>query len=269
MNIYAIKSDDTGDKVLAYLLYFEKVKQFYIELPDFANEWDTPLLLSSFVKRGKRTVNPYWSREWVRQRIIPSDRQNIGNILKANGLKEYDEHKLLLLADGRCAQDDCYIEPLKEEDLPDEIRKRFLTRVEDVIPSTDNSILVFFRDGTVKKCSLKPLCKDSRFEPILNNSSLLSSVKVQTDGLGITWGDNLDITAEELYANGRKYNLSLTDFQSYAATCITDTDGACALLNCSRQNISDLVKRGKLHPIRTFTSGYLFLLREIRHRLWQ
>jgi len=49
MKIFAIKSDSTGEKVLGYLLYYEKADRFYIELPDEADEWDTPLLLSSFV----------------------------------------------------------------------------------------------------------------------------------------------------------------------------------------------------------------------------
>lgn len=43
---------------------------------------------------------------WVRQRIVPPDRQNIGQILKANGLEEYDEFSLLMFGSGRCAQDD-------------------------------------------------------------------------------------------------------------------------------------------------------------------
>ena len=62
---------------------------------------------------------------------------------------------------------------------------------------------------------------------------------------------------------------SIRDFQSYAANCVTDTAGACRLLQCSRQNISDLVKRGKLHPLHASAAGTLFLLSEIRQRLWQ
>ena len=42
----------------------------------------------------------------MQQRIVPTDRQNLGEILRDNGLKEYDEFELLMLATGRCAQDD-------------------------------------------------------------------------------------------------------------------------------------------------------------------
>ena len=97
MRIFAIRDDDLKGKVVAYLLYYEVPKAFYIELPEGADEWETPLLLSSFVKRRQHTVNSYWSREWVRQRIVPQDRQNIGQVLKENGLKCYDEFDLLML----------------------------------------------------------------------------------------------------------------------------------------------------------------------------
>lgn len=269
MKIFAIKSDSTGAKVLGYLLYYEKVNQFYIELPDEADEWETPLLLSSFVKRGQRTVNSYWSRAWVQQRIIPPDRQNIGSILKDNGLDAYDEFALLTLAEGRCAQDDCYIEPMEEADLPQEILDRFSIRVEEAVPLDDAQMLVFFRNGVARKCDMHQLCADRRFAPILQNTRLFSAVQVQTDGYGVTWGENLDVGADQLYQHGTDVPLSIRDFQSYAASCITDTAGACKLLNCSRQNISDLVKRGKLHPLHSSAARNLFLLSELRQRLWR
>lgn len=269
MKIFAIKSDSTGDKVLGYLLYYEKAGQFYIELPEDADEWETPLLLSSFAKRGQRTVGSYWSRAWVQQRIIPPDRQNIGSILKENGLAAYDEFALLSLANGRCAQDDCYIEPLEEAGLPKEILDRFSIRVEEAVPLENAQMLIFFRNGEGRKCDMQALCPEPRFIPILQNTQLFSSVQIQTDGYGITWGDNLDVGADRLYRDGTDVPLSIRDFQSYAACCVTDTAGACRLLQCSRQNISDLVKRGKLHPLHSSAAGNLFLLSEIRQRLWQ
>ena len=269
MKLFAIKSDSTGEKVLGYLLYYEKPEQFYIELPDDTDEWETPLLLSSFIKRGQRTVNSYWSRVWVQQRIVPPDRQNIGAVLKENGLEKYDEFALLLLAEGRCAQDDCYIESMEEIELPQRILDRFSIRVEEAVPLDDGQMLVFFRNGEARKCNIKKLCSDRRFVPILQSSKLFFAVQIQTDGYGITWGEDLDIDAERLYREGTAVPLSIRDFQSYAAHCVTDTAGACKLLQCSRQNISDLVKRGKLHPLHASAAGALFLLSELRERLWQ
>ena len=87
MRIFAIKDESLSSQtVLGYLIYYENAKAFYIELPEDADPWETPLLLSTFVKRGERSVNSYWSRLWVEQRIIPPDRQNLGLVLKENGL---------------------------------------------------------------------------------------------------------------------------------------------------------------------------------------
>ena len=156
MKIFAIRDESAEiQKDLAYLLYYEVEKRFYIELPEHADPWETPLLLDSFVKRNEMTVNSYWSQVWVQQRIVPTGRQNLGEILRDNGLEEYDEYKLLMLAMGRCAQDDYYLVPMEENELPQEIVKRYVTRIEDVLPLNDFCLLVFFRDGAVKKCDLK------------------------------------------------------------------------------------------------------------------
>ena len=85
---------------MGYLIYYENAKAFYIELPDDADPWETPLLLSSSVKRGERSVSSSWSHLWVQQRIIPRDRQYISQVLKENGLTEYDEFQMLMLTMG-------------------------------------------------------------------------------------------------------------------------------------------------------------------------
>ena len=130
MKIFVIRNEeDKTRKNLAYLIYYEKDKRFYIELPDDADIWETPLILSSRLKRGEKTINAYWSKIWVQQRIIPQDRQNLGRILKDNGLDSYDEFKLLAMTDGRCAQDYYYLTPVAEKDLPDYIKKRNTIKV--------------------------------------------------------------------------------------------------------------------------------------------
>ena len=99
MKIFAIR-DESADvqKDLAYLIYYEVEKKFYIELPQGADPWETPLLLDSFARENETTVNSYWSKVWVQQRIIPTDRQNIREVLRDNHLEEYDEYELLMLA---------------------------------------------------------------------------------------------------------------------------------------------------------------------------
>lgn len=125
MRVYEIRGDSEGELVLSWLFYEEKTKNFRIEIPFDGDEWTTPLLLSSFVKKGIYTVDAYWSKVWVQQRIVPIDRQNIAQILKDNGLTEYDEYQLLILANGRCCQDDYYLREIRWDQLPEEIQLRF------------------------------------------------------------------------------------------------------------------------------------------------
>ena len=124
MKIFAIRDESASEqKDLAYLFYYEHEKKFYIELPQGVDPWEMPLLLDSFVKQNETSVNSYWSKIWVQQRIIPAERQNIGEILRDNQLEDYDEYELLMLAMGRCAQDEYYLVPVDEKDIMGEIRK--------------------------------------------------------------------------------------------------------------------------------------------------
>ena len=53
MKIFAIRDESSQEqKDLAYLLYYEQEKRFYIELPENADAWETPLLLDSFVEQN-------------------------------------------------------------------------------------------------------------------------------------------------------------------------------------------------------------------------
>lgn len=271
MKIFAIRDGlDSEKKNLAYLFYYEKDKLFFIELPDDADEWETPLLLSSFVKAGEKTVNSYWSRLWVQQRIVPSDRQNLGQVLKENGLDFYDEYELLMLADGRCAQDDYYLVPVKMEELPEEFMLRYRYKVEDVIPLKSPELLVIFRDGIIKKCDVKEFAQnDARFFPIINKEELFKSVEVQIGGYGVNWGENLFLSDELLYRKGIEVPLKREDFLSFVETRIVNTAEAAGLLECSRQNVGDLVRRGMLHPVKADEKNTLFLKTEILQRKWK
>ena len=271
MRIFAIRDEANPDnREIAFLLYYEQDKRFYIELPENADPWQTPLLLSSFLKRGEHTVNAYWSRVWVQQRIIPSDRQNLGQILKDNGLATYDEFELLLLAEGRCAQDDYYLEPVAEADLPENFLARFQKKVEDVVSLTQNQILVFFRNGKIKKCDLRELfANDRTFSMVGKNEKLFRGVDIQPGGYGVCWGEELNIADSVLYQLGEDVPLVLEDFRRFVESRIVNTAEAAELLDCSRQNIDDLIRRDKLHPVKATSKNKLFLKSEIIQRKWK
>ena len=268
MKLFAIRDEtDSSLRDLAYLIYYEKAKRFYIEQPDDADPWETPLLLSSFLKRGERTINAYWSKVWVQQRIVPQDRQNLGSILKENKLKDYDEFALLTLADGRCAQDDYYLAPIERNTLQEILKERYLRRVETVIPLSGLNVLVFFRDGALRKIDLKPFLEhDRKFKPLLHQAGLFGMVQVQAGGHGITWGEDLDIADAALYQAGKDVPLSQEDFLAYIANNLVTTAEAAQLLDCSRQNIYDLVRRGSLQPVKESEKNKLFLKSDVMQR---
>lgn len=182
MKVFAIRDEEEYNNIdLAYLIYYETDKRFYIELPDDADPWETPLLLASFVKKGFKTINSYWSKLWVQQRIVPTDRQNLGQILKDNALSDYNEYDLLMLGHGRCAQDNYYLAPIDEAIILKRFSDRYAKKIEDVIPLNTNCLLVFFRNGEVKRCDVNKLKKEDRFfKPVLASKALFDRVSVQT-----------------------------------------------------------------------------------------
>lgn len=271
MRVFAIRDEEElNNKDLAYLIYYEVDKRFYIELPDDADLWETPLLLSSLLKRGVKTINAYWSKLWVEQRIVPTDRQNLGQILKDNNLAEYDEFELLLRANGRCAQDSFYLTEVDESILTKRFIDRYERKIEDVIPLTNNSLLVFFRNGDVKRCDINAMKQDDRlFNRVLSSNEVFNRVSVQIGGYGVNWGENVLISDSDLYEKGTTVPLSMNDFISFLSNRVISTSEAAELLDCSRQNINDLVIRGKLHPVKIEQKNKFFLKSEILQRLWK
>ena len=271
MKIFAIRDEtDKPQKDLAYLLYYETDRRFYIELPEDADPWETPLLLSSFAKKGERTINSYWSRLWVQQRLVPSDRQNIGQVLRDNGLEYYNEYDLLMLSAGRCAQDDYYLVPIDEDKLPAAVVRRFSRKIEDIVPLQLNSLLIFFRDGTIRKCNLTNYLETHpRFAILTTKPDYFSHVQIQTGGYGIQWDNNLTISDSVLYQMGKHIPLTAEDFKAFASQRIINAAEAAEILNCSRQYINELVKSDKLHPIKLSEKNTLLLKSEVLHRNWQ
>ena len=270
MKIFAIKNDDTNIKAVCFLVYYEVAKKFFVEISDGADEWSVPMYFAPYAKKNVHTVNARHSLEWVRQRIVPTDRQNIAGILSDNGMKSYDEFSLLLLGNGRCSQDDYYIEEIAYGDLPEDIIERTKKRIDDVIPLSDRKALIFFKDGSARICELKSIIAGQK-----NLSNYLTQyaerffdVKIQVGGTGIYWNDNMVISDAELWQCSKKIPLTKEDFSAFIRDRIVNSAEAAQMLNCSRQNIDDLIKRGKLVPIKETKKDRLFYKSDIDKRSW-
>lgn len=49
---------------------------------------------------------------------------------------------------------------------------------------------------------------------------------------------------------------------------VVNSTEAAELLGCSRQNITDLIRRGKLHPLKSSDKNTLYLKSEVIQRNW-
>jgi len=141
-------------------------------------------------------------------------------------------------------------------------------KVTEAVPLDNMELLVFFEDGKIKKFDVKMLLPDYPEFEALKNPDLFDLVKVEPGGYGISWNEDLDCSEGELYENGIDIPLSLSDFCSFIKHNLLTTSEASVLLGCSRQNIEDLIKRNKLHPVRTLPNGRLFLRSEVEQRNW-
>ena len=111
MRRFAIKNDLHRNRPAeAWLEYDETKREFHVTVSLDADTTLLPLTIEAFAQRGEFEIGPEWSLALVRERIGPPSRQNIGAILKNIGIEYYDEFPIVLASQGRCSQDDCYIE---------------------------------------------------------------------------------------------------------------------------------------------------------------
>ncbi len=89
-----------------------------------ATEKDVPMLFIPFLRKGQHHIDDAWARRWVEERIVPSDGQDLGRVLRANGLQFYDSMLLLIAGEGRCAQDDFFIQEARDAVASESVSSR-------------------------------------------------------------------------------------------------------------------------------------------------
>ena len=267
MKSYAIFDEELNRKTaIGYLFYYEKSRNFIIELCSDLDEWEAPLLFQKLVRERQYTVPRDIALMWVKERIIPSGRQNIGSILKNHKLKEYSEIAMLTLSKGRSSQDSCYIKETAMEDIPSHIRARMKQNLWECFPTEDTHLVCMFQDDLVMKIDLNKLVKFHReLTHVLRNRTLLDSVKVGPGGYCLVFDDAIELQAQELRDFPVKTPLGAKDFYQFACRNIVDTTKACDMLQCSRQNLAYLVKEEKLKPVFEGAKGNLYLKGEVEN----
>ena len=76
-------------------------------------------------------------------------------------------------------------------------------KVENVKPLENFELLIKFQGGEEKKYDIKPWFeRQSVFQNLKLLKGLYNHVKIDTGGYGISWNDEIDLSANELWING-------------------------------------------------------------------
>jgi len=98
-----------GDRQVGTFSYDTEAKLFSMTILEDVPGDDLPLSLEGFVNREKYVLSHEDVLRWIRGRICPPGRHNIREILRDNGLEEYDEFGLLMVTMAKCGKDDLYL----------------------------------------------------------------------------------------------------------------------------------------------------------------
>ena len=107
------------------------------------------------------------------------------------------------------------------------------------------------------------------FNILIRRPEYFKTVQMQTGGYGVAWDVHMTIPDLTLYEIGRRVPLTIADFKNFVVERVVNATEAAEILDCSRQNLMDLTKRGKLHPIKSSEKNTLYLKSEILKRNWQ
>lgn len=93
----------------------------------------------------------------------------------------------------------CFIEEIKEEALPLEIKKRFEKRISDCL-NIGTAFLLFFKNGEIRKVSNNNLIKiNELMVNIVNNKDLICEFEVSPGGYGLEFLNNVFLDSIDLY----------------------------------------------------------------------
>ena len=255
--------DDYRRLSIGFLYYFEDADSYLIELPETLKKEDAPICFDAFLERKTYTVGPEQSRRYVESRVIPRDRQNIGAILRSAGLKEYDAFRLLMLSEGKCAQDDCSIHPVNE--VPEWLERRKKHWIREAVALPDYHMFLTFEEGTTKVADLRGLLEGERTLAILlQREADYRRVRVCGSGRYLDWGAGRIVMYDALYRMGTRLALSREDFARILEEALMDVPEICEKYDVSRQYVHKKLQEAGVQPVKKSGTGNLYRTDEVR-----
>lgn len=90
-------------------------------------------------------------------------------------------------------------------------------KIKNVNPLPDYKLSVLFSEGVTKIYDIKPLLeKIPVFRTFLDEPELFFEVHVDTGGYGIVWNDDIDLSCDEIYANGEQVITPFDNLMSFS-----------------------------------------------------
>lgn len=91
-------------------------------------------------------------------------------------------------------------------------------KVKSVTVLDNYNLLIGFACGKNKIYDLKPLFEKYDNFCLLKDISVLKTAKVDIGGYGVIWGDEVDLSCNELWDNGKDYKTAFDNLMSFKET---------------------------------------------------
>lgn len=111
-------------------------------------------------------------------------------------------------------------------------------KVKNVTALPDYKLSVQFAEGVTKIYDVAPLFEKHKFFLPLKNGNLFGSVMVDKGGYGIVWNDDIDISCDELWANGAQIDTPFDGLMAFS--------DATFLWNLNESTLRKAITYGKL-----------------------
>lgn len=111
-------------------------------------------------------------------------------------------------------------------------------KVKSVNALPNCKLSVQFAEGVTKVYDVKPLIQRINAFRALENAEVFSSAKVDVGGYGIVWNDELDLSCDELYENGKTVQTPFDGLMAFS--------DATALWGLNESTLRKAVAYGKL-----------------------
>lgn len=252
---------DKNKTPVAFLLYYDKDDYYRIIIRETDHIEHLPFLFTIFLEKGIHSLNSDWSRKWVESRIVPAERQNIGQILKDCGLTFYDTYRLLIKSKGICSHDDFAVEEISVTEYSTYLHRE--VSIQDIV-SDGEEYLVFFSNDETRKYVSDEFKLNEGQQRYLNEHQY--DYRIMPGGYEINWNDVVTLDVEYLRKNGEKTDISYNYFKNFLKNNVASTSDVCEELDCTRQNVDELVKKRKLTPVLSYPKNKIFLKAEIGRR---